>query len=51
MLGSLTMPRMVLLPGGGANLNPGHPFYDAAELLINLVIKVRHFIGLPPLWR
>jgi hypothetical protein len=30
----------VLLPGGGANLHPGHPFYDAAAQLINLAIRV-----------
>ncbi|KAI8471105.1 MAG: dihydrouridine synthase-domain-containing protein [Monoraphidium minutum] len=31
----------LLLPGGGAKLSPGHPFYDAASLLVNLAIKVR----------
>lgn len=26
----------VLIPGGGADLSPGHPFYDTAELLVQL---------------
>ena len=28
----------MLLPGGGANLSPGHRFYDAAALLVQLAI-------------
>jgi gamma-glutamyl hydrolase len=28
----------LLLPGGGAHLKPGHPFYDAAALLVKLAI-------------
>lgn len=31
----------LLLPGGGAKLRPGHPFYDTAALLFDLAIKVR----------
>jgi hypothetical protein len=30
----------LLLPGGGADLTPGHPFYDAASTLVNMAIKV-----------
>ncbi len=29
----------VLIPGGGANLTPGHQFYDTARLLIDLAIQ------------
>lgn len=29
----------LLLPGGGAKLAPGHPFYDAASQLVHLAIK------------
>lgn len=29
----------VLLPGGGATLKPGHPFYDAANQLVELAIE------------
>ena len=35
----------VLLPGGGAKLRPGHPFYDAASLLFDLAIKVSGPVG------
>lgn len=28
----------LLLPGGGANLSPGHPFYDAAATLVNMAL-------------
>jgi len=29
----------LLIPGGGATLKPGHPFYDAAHLLLRLAIQ------------
>lgn len=29
----------ILLPGGGANLSPGHPFYDTARLLVDLAVE------------
>jgi gamma-glutamyl hydrolase len=28
----------LLLPGGGANLSPGHPFFDAAHYLVDLAL-------------
>lgn len=28
----------LLLPGGGANLSPGHPFYDAATNLVLMAL-------------
>jgi gamma-glutamyl hydrolase len=28
----------LLLPGGGADLRPGHPFYDTAAKLVQLAI-------------
>jgi hypothetical protein len=28
----------LLLPGGGANLSPGHPFFDAAHYLVELAL-------------
>lgn len=29
----------LLLPGGGANLSPGHPFYDTAKLLVDMALE------------
>jgi gamma-glutamyl hydrolase len=29
----------LLLPGGGANLSPGHMFYDTAKLLVDLAVE------------
>lgn len=28
----------VLIPGGGQNLSPHHPFYDTSALLLNLTL-------------
>ena len=35
---SFSMVNAVLLPGGGAKLSPGHRFYDAATLLVDLAV-------------
>lgn len=29
----------VLIPGGGQNLSPGHPFYDTSKLLLSLALE------------
>lgn len=29
----------MLIPGGGADLYPGHPFYDTATLLVDLAME------------
>lgn len=29
----------LLLPGGGANLSPGHPFYDTAATLVDMALE------------
>jgi hypothetical protein len=29
----------ILIPGGGQDLSPGHPYYDAVEFLFDLAVK------------
>jgi len=29
----------ILIPGGGQDLSPGHPYYDAVEYLFDLAVK------------
>jgi hypothetical protein len=34
-----SMINGLLLPGGGADLEPGHPFFDTARRLVDLAVK------------
>eukprot|EP00775_Hariotina_reticulata_P013441 gene13441-13567_t len=40
----------LLIPGGGATLRPGHPFYDAARLLLRLAIEANDKGDYFPVW-